>query len=124
MKRSLHLLLGSCLLLNSASIAEAANHGCLGKKLSSLPIVKRAFGPTRNQLISQNQQLNGKLNSLSQKLEEMQLALEEKNAQTEKQAAEIQSLNQTLAAARKAGEDASLALKKTKKALGLSLIHI
>ena len=62
MKKFIPLILCPILVVSSASMAAAGTRGCVAKKLSSIPIVKRAFGPTRNQLISQNQQLNVELN--------------------------------------------------------------
>ncbi|MCH1442043.1 MAG: hypothetical protein L7W43_20425, partial [Rubripirellula sp.] len=117
MKRYIPLLLCSFFVVSCLSIAKADNNGCIAKKLSTIPIVKRAFGPTRNQLISQNQGLNEHIKGLNQQLEKLQLALAEAEAVSAKQAADIKGLTQSLAAAQAAGEKADAARKKTEQAL-------
>ena len=73
MKKFIPLILCPILVVSSASLAAAGRQGCIAKKLSSIPVVKRAFGPTRNQLISQNQQLDVEIDGLKNKLEQLQL---------------------------------------------------
>ena len=111
MKRYISFILCSFFVFSSVSVATAGNNGCLAKKLSSIPIVKRAFGPTRNQLISQNQRLNGEINGLRQQLDELQLALAEAKALSTEQAANIEELTQSLASAQAAGEKSEASRK-------------